>query len=149
MAFWTKKKYLDGEQEAAVVAAIGRAEEGNRGEVRVHLERRCRHPGGPLARAEEMFYKLGMHQTVGATGVLLYAAMEAREAAVYAGPGIHTCCPKAFWQAITAGLIEGAATDTMTEKLVSAVDEIGDLLREHVPGEKDVGNELPDEVSFD
>lgn len=148
MAFWTRKKYLNQEEETAVVDAIGRAEVGNRGEVRVHLERKCRHPGGPLARAEEMFYKLRMHQTVGATGVLLYAAMEAREAAVYAGPGVHTCCPKAFWQGITEELIEGAATDTMAEHLIAAVDSIGDLLREHVPGEKEVGNELPDEVTM-
>jgi uncharacterized membrane protein len=144
---WLKKNLLSPTDEDAIVAAIGRAEEGNRGEVRVHLEKKCPHPGGPLARAEEKFYRLGMHQTLEATGVILYVAVQEQVAAVYAGPGVHTCCPKSFWKEITEEVSRGAREGELIDTLIAAVDSIGDLLREHIPGTKEIENELPDEVS--
>ena len=148
MKLWPfSKRYLDKNQEAEVVAAIGRAEEGNLGEVRVHLERKCPHEEGALERAKQIFYEQGMCQTEDATGVLLYVAIKDRLTAVYAGPGIHTCCPEAFWQKVTDRVAEGFKEGAPAKGLVEAVDEVGDLLREQVPGEKEV-NELPDEVTM-
>ncbi len=83
----TKAPRLDAAGEAAVVAAIKRAERGNRGEVRVHLEAAA--PGGDaLARAEALHRALGVHRTKDGTGVLLYVAVDDRRAAVYAGAGV-------------------------------------------------------------
>lgn len=148
MMLWPfKKRHLSKDQEKAVVEAIGRAEEGNLGEVRVHLEQKCKHDEGALSRAREKFYELGMCGTDDATGVLLYVAVKDRVTAVYAGPGIHTCCAESFWQEVTDQVAEGFRDDSPAEGLVEAVDRIGELLREHVPGEKE-DNELPDEVTM-
>lgn len=141
------KKYLDAEEEEAVVDAINRAQEGNLGEVRVHIEKRCDHGDGALGRAREKFYKLGMSETDEGTGVLLYVALKDRVTAVYAGPGIHTCCAEAFWEDVTETVARGYKEGRGAEGIVEAVDKIGDLLREHVPGEKDE-NELPEEVTM-
>lgn len=146
--FWPfNKRHLTDEQEKAVVDAIGRAEEDNLGEVRVHLEKRCKHEEGALARAREKFYELGMCQTEDSTGVLLYVAIKDRVTAVYAGPGIHTCCAETFWQDVTDQIAQGYESGKPAEGLVAAVDKVGDLLREYVPGEKE-DNELPDEVTM-
>lgn len=141
------KRYLTKEQERAVVEAIGCAEQGNLGEVRVHLEKRCKHDEGALGRAREKFYELGMCETDDATGVLVYVAVKDRVTAVYAGPGIHTCCPASFWQEVTDRVAEGFGNDEPAQGLVDALGRVGDLLREHVPGEKEE-NELPDEVTM-
>ena len=148
MKFWPfSKRYLNKTQEQEVVAAIGRAEQGNLGEVRVHLENKCQHKEGPLKRAQELFYDLGMCQTEDATGVLLYVAIKDRVTSVYAGPGIHTCCPEAFWQTVTDQVAEGFKEGSPARGLVEALEQVGELLREHVPGEKEA-NELPDEVTM-
>lgn len=60
------------EEETRLVAALGRAEAGSCGEVRVHFEKRC--PAGePLGRARVLFGELGLAATRADTGVLLYA----------------------------------------------------------------------------
>lgn len=146
--FWPfNKRHLTTEEEEAVVEAIGRAEAGNLGEVRVHLERRCKHEEGALGRAKEKFYELEMCQTEDSTGVLLYVATKDRVTAVYAGPGIHECCAESFWQKVTDRVAEGFGAGEPASGLVDALDEVGELLREHVPGEKEE-NELPDEVTM-
>src|SRR5262245_20618735 len=65
------RKLISAEDDRAIVEEIRRAEQGSRGEVRVHLERRCK-AAEPMDRAKEIFGQLGMHETNGATGVLLY-----------------------------------------------------------------------------
>lgn len=130
-----------------MVAAIGRAEAGNRGEVQVHLE--ARYPGdGPLGRAAALFAELGMDATRDGTGVLLYVAVEDRKAAVFAGPGIHAAGEDGFWQSAVEAIAAGFARGDRAGGLVAALDRIGDLLRAEVPGEDAAGDELPDRVSM-
>ena len=85
MGSWLRPgRVLSAAEETRLVAAIRRAEEANRGEVLVHVERRC--PGGDaLARAAKLFEKLGMRRTATDTGVLLYVAVKDHKAAVFAG----------------------------------------------------------------
>lgn len=128
------------------MAAIGRAEQGNRGEVRVHLERRCAGKDA-LGRAAQLFERLGMRRTAGDTGVLLYVAVEDRKAAVFAGQGLHDAAQPGFWQEVVDIVAAGYQRGEPAQELVSAVERIGELLRTAVPGEDPHGNELPDVVS--
>jgi uncharacterized membrane protein len=142
----TKAPRLDAAGEAAVVAAIKRAERGNRGEVRVHLEARA--PGGDaLARAEQLFRALGVHRTKDGTGVLLYVAVDDRKAAVFAGPGVHGAQGVTFWQGVTDAVAAEAREGRLAAGLVAALDLVGAALRERVAGDDRHGNELPDAVS--
>jgi uncharacterized membrane protein len=141
-----RRRILSREEEKAVVRAIGEAEKGNRGEVRVHLEARCPEKD-PINRAAALFTELGMERTAEATGVLLYVAAQDRRAAVYAGPGIHGAAEKGFWQDAINTVAEGFSAGEPAQGLALALDMIGTLLREKVPGEDRSGNELPDEVT--
>jgi uncharacterized membrane protein len=133
------------DDEARVVAAITGAEQGNRGEVRVHVEERCR--GDALARARAVFAELGMARTQESTGVLLYLAPNERKAAVFAGAGIHGAAGEGFWREVIDAVAKGYAGGTPVDGLEAALERIGAILREHAPGEDRAGNELPDAVT--
>jgi uncharacterized membrane protein len=140
------KRPLTMAQEAALVAAIRDAERGNRGEVRLHVERRC--PGGDaLKRARQIFHLLGMSGTRDDTAVLLYVALSDRKAAVFAGNGIHGAADEDFWRSVVDVVAQGYKRGAGEASLVIALGRIGDMLRQHVPGEDRAGNELPDEVT--
>lgn len=138
--------FLPGPSDTARVAdAISAAERGSLGEVRVQLEARC--DGDPLERARAHFAALGMDRTTHGTGVLLYTAVESRQAAVWADTGPYEVAGPAFWDGVLDALVEGEARGGLAEGLVAALGRIGGLLREHFPAEDTAGNELPDEVA--
>lgn len=133
------------DEEQAVVRAIANAERGNRGEVRLHLEARCK--GDPLERAAALYHQLGMHQTRDDTGVLLYVATTSRVCAVYGGAGIVGRPPEGFWKSVTDAVAQGFARKEPARGLIDALGRIGEVLREQVPGEDRAGDELPNTIS--
>lgn len=138
---------LSAADESRIVSAIRDAEAGNRGEVRVHVERRC--PSGkPIDRAEELFHALGMDETDEDTGVLLYIAADDRTACVWAGAGVYGARDEGFWDEVVDEVAGGFVSGAPGRGIATAVRRIGRLLRELVPGEDTAGNELPDEVSM-
>jgi uncharacterized membrane protein len=138
-------RYLSDAEKERISDAIRRAEQGSAGEIRVHIEKRCK--GEALDRARSLFGSMCVGDTTGDTGVLLYVAAGSHKAAVWAGQGVHAAAADGFWQdvidAVTSGYRDGSGADG----IVAAVDRVGELLREHMPGEDAAGNELPDEVS--
>jgi uncharacterized membrane protein len=137
---------LSSEDSEKLVRAIADAERGNRGEVRVHLERRC--PGNDaLSRARALFAELGMPKTRDDTGVLLYVAVDDRRAAVFAGSGIHGAAEAGFWQEVIDGLARHFGRGEAAAGLCGAVERIGELLRVHAPGDDSAGDELPNVVT--
>jgi uncharacterized membrane protein len=143
---WARPRWLDEAQEREVVAAIGRAEVGNRGEVRVHLDARCSN-GDALARAKDLFAKLGLDATRDDTGVLLYVAVDDRRAAVYAGKGVFGAGDESVWKDVVDAVARGFAKGDRAAGLCEALDLVGEVLRVRAPGDDDAGNELPNEVS--
>jgi uncharacterized membrane protein len=132
--------------EQRIVRAVAEAERGSRGEVRVHLERRC--PGGDaLARAAVLYRASRLHTTRDDTGVLLYVARRSRCAAVWSGAGIHPRADAAFWQGVTDAVAKGYRDGSPIDGICRALGVIGDLLRAHVGGGDSAGNEIPDGVT--
>jgi len=140
------RSVLSVEDDAAIVEAISRAERGGRGEVRVHVEKRCE-ATDPMDRARQVFGALGMHRTADQTGVLLYVAIESRVACVFAGEGVHGAREARFWEEVVASVATGFREGDARGGLVSALGKVGDLLREVCPGDDRAGNELPNAVS--
>jgi uncharacterized membrane protein len=140
------KKLLTREDDVRVIEAIGRAEKDNRGEVRVHLERKCI-PADPMDRAREVFAALDMYETEEQTGVLLYVSLEPRVCCVFAGQGIHGAAKEGFWDEVIDKVAGGFSSGQAAKGLVDALDAIGDLLRQEVPGEDTAGNELPNTIT--
>ena len=135
-----------GEQAKILVHAIAEAEAHNRGEVRVHVERRCPH-ADPLERAAEVFVALGMNETEDDTGVLLYVAVEDRSCAVFAGEGVLGARAEGFWQGVADAVANGYRRNDPVAGIEMALLRIGALLREHAPGEDAAGDELSNAVT--
>jgi uncharacterized membrane protein len=132
--------------EQAIVRAIANAERENRGEVRVHFEATCP-TKDPVARARDLYGKLGLNRTKDDTAVLVYVAHRSKRCAVWSGAGIHPRADAAFWQSVTDAVAMGAKSGQLAQGLVNALKLVGELLRKHVPGRDVSGNELPDSIT--
>lgn len=135
---------LDSER---VVAAIGRAEAGTSGEIRVHVTRR--EPDDIEARARERFEKLGMTATAERNGVLLYIAPRVRKFQILGDTGIHEKCGDEFWKETAAAMEQAFRGGQFTEGLIAGIERVGALLKEHFPRGTKEKNELPDEIDED
>jgi uncharacterized membrane protein len=132
----------------AVEAAVAAAEAGHRGEIRVVV---ALAPDlmdvlrGRLvrARAEEAFARLGVWDTEGNSGVLIYLAWAEHQVEIVADRGIAARVPAAAWEAICRDLTAGCRAGRPASALVSAVEAVGALLRAHFPA---AGPENPDEL---
>jgi uncharacterized membrane protein len=131
----------------AVAAAVAQAEAGTAAEIRVHLAHRC--PGDPLARAVEIFERLGMHRTEHRAGALVYVAVADRKLAVIGDTGIHARVGQEYWDRLVARVLGHLREGHPRDALVHAVREIGAALAAHFPRRRDDRNELPDRVSLD
>ncbi len=130
----------------AVARAVGEAEAGTLGEIRVHLDARC--PGDPMARAVEVFERLGMTRTALRNGILIYLAVGDRKLAVIGDAGVHERVPGDYWDRLKETLVAHFREGRPRDGLVAAVREVGETLRRHFPRAPDDRNELSDEVSL-
>lgn len=142
---WVRRFMSDADLDA-VARAVAEAERHTSAEIRVHLDHRC--AGDPMARAVEVFERLGMHRTAERHGVLIYVAVQDRKLAVIGDAGIHARVGEAYWQ----GLVEAATRHFREERpcdgFIHAVGEVGGVLRQHFPRRPDDTNELTNQVSI-
>lgn len=96
--------------------------------------------------ALEQFASLGLANTRGRTGVLLYVAVAEHRAEVVADEGIYAKAPKLVWDEVVGLLIEGLKQNRPADGFVAAVRRTGEILAEHVPPDPDNPNETPDEL---
>jgi len=142
----TIETFFKEEEKEAIVEAIKRAEKNTSGEVRVHIESKCK--GSELSRAAQVFKILGMHKTKQRNGVLIYLAFKDRKFAVIGDAGINEVVPEDFWEEIKVLLLNRFAERKFGKGIASAIDKIGEKLAEFFPYQTDDVNELPDEISF-
>jgi uncharacterized membrane protein len=140
------RRFLAPDDLEAVSRAVAEAEAGTSGEVRVHLDARC--PGDPMARAVEVFERLGMTRTTLRNGVLVYVAVEDHKLAVIGDAGVHARVGGAYWSGLRDTLVGHLREGRPRDGLVTAVRDIGEMLRRHFPRAPDDRNELPDDVSL-
>ena len=145
---WTRGLLSDDDFDA-VAQAVAAAEHETSGEIRVHLERRMpAHTRDALARATELFEKLGMTATAGRSGVLIYLAVEDRKLAIAGDAGVHARVGDQYWHRIRDAMVERLRGGRPREALLHAVGEVGEVLRRFFPRRPDDRNELSDEVSL-
>jgi uncharacterized membrane protein len=137
------------EERRRVVEAIGAAEDRSRGEIRVHVERRCS-GGDPIGRATAVFERLGMTATELRNGVLIYVAADDRVFAIVGDRGIDEKVGAAFWTQVAEEMGRRFAEGEFAAGLVQAIARVGNVLATYYP--PDLGgadrDELPDEISF-
>ena len=138
--------FLSHQQQAAVLAAISDAESQTSGEIRLHLESRCK--GDVLNRAAMVFQTLAMHKTALRNGVLFYLATEDRKFGILGDGGINAVVPEGFWNEVKDTVIAGLAAGNPSEGLASGIRLAGQQLSAHFPLEADDRNELSNDISF-
>jgi len=140
-------RILSKEQEKSVMNAIKEAENNTSGEIRVHLEDRCK-DGDPVRRAIEMFGELHMHETELRNGVMVYVAIKDHKIAVWGDEGIHTKVGQDFWDDTLSLMQRYFGAGDFESGLREAILMIGDKLKENFPYQSDDENELSDDISY-
>lgn len=138
--------FLSKEGQNYVVAAIKEAELNTSGEIRVHLEAKCK--GSVTGRAFEVFKKLKIYDTQARNGVLIYIAFKSHDVAIIGDEGINSVVPEGFWDEIYHLLQERFRSDEVAEGLKSAILKIGEKLKVFFPYQDNDVNEQSDEISI-
>lgn len=140
------REFLTEEDEQQLIKAIARAEKETTGEIRVHIEFKCK--GDPLGRAKKLFHKLGMQETTARNGVILYIATDDRKVAVYGDEGITRRVDEHFWQDEIDKLIAEFQSGNFEQGIEQVIGDIGIKLRQFFPSDGTDPNELDNEITF-
>lgn len=98
-------------------------------------------------RAEQAFYKHGLHHTQGRTGVLILVSLLERRVHVLADKGLNDRVPAGTWEGLVEGITEGIRAGQAIDSLCAAIATCGVLLAQVSPaGSGDNPNELSDSL---
>lgn len=140
------KEFLGKENEVLITKAIESAEHQTSGEIRVHIESKCREE--VLDRAAWLFKKLKMHETKDRNGVLIYLSINDRKFAIIGDAGINKVVPEGFWNDIKEMMIDHFKKGEFAIGLVKGIEKTGEHLKQYFPWQENDINELPDEISY-
>ncbi|MCF6332175.1 MAG: TPM domain-containing protein [Draconibacterium sp.] len=140
------QKYFTEENKLQITNAIRVAETNTSGEIRVHIESRCK--GDVLDQAAYVFEKLQIHKTVLRNGVLFYLAVDDRKFAILGDVGINQKVPGDFWESTKEVVLEKFKDGLYSDGLAEGIIKAGEQLKVHFPYQDDDVNELSDEISF-
>ncbi len=138
--------FFSEQQKKQITDAIKEAELNTSGEIRVHVEGRCK--GEPLDEAAYWFEQLKMHKTAARNGVLFYLAVTDHKFAIIGDAGINSKVPDNFWENIKNHMVGCFREDRFADGLADGIRMAGDQLKKHFPYQIDDVNELSDEISF-
>ncbi|MDO4735583.1 MAG: TPM domain-containing protein [Bacteroidia bacterium] len=141
------KEFIGKEGNAQIVAAIKQAELNTSGEIRVHIESKCKSEN-PVDRAVRVFNFLKMYNTKERNGVLVYVAVESKKFAIIGDTGINNAVPADFWDKIKEQMRESFIAGEYVKGLTEAIKQAGVSLKEYFPYSADDVNEQSDEISF-
>jgi uncharacterized membrane protein len=134
------------DEKQAVATAIRNAELNTSGEVRVHIEAKCKED--VLDHAAFVFEKLEMHKTESRNGILFYLSLDDHKFAVIGDVGIHQKVGDEFWDTIKNEMIPLFKDNKMVDGLTMGIEKAGIELKKYFPYKSDDKIELDDEISF-
>lgn len=134
------RKYIDHDR---IRAAVEAAERSTAGEIVVAVS-----PwfwGNVERVAKRAFDRLGVGQTRGHSGVLIFVCPRRRHAFVMGDAAIHAVAGQALWDGAAAAIEGGGKSGDLTAGVVRAIELVAAELAARFPrGDKD-SNELPNE----
>lgn len=133
-------------EKTQIVEAIKEAELNTSGEIRLHVEERCK--ADVLDRAAYIFEKLSIHKTELRNGVLFYLAVKEKKFAILGDAGINAKVPENFWDEIKETVISNFKEGKFADGLSLGIKMAGQKLKTEFPYQSDDVNELSDEISF-
>ena len=140
-------KFLTQEQEEHIVDAIREAEKETSGELRVHIEKKCKAETA-ISRAKQVFAELKMHETDLRNGVIIYIAWKDHKVAIWGDEGIHEKVGQKFWEDEVQLLIKYFKEKDYETGLAEVVLQIGQKLKEYFPYQTGDENELSNQISY-
>lgn len=141
------KKPFNKIEEQLILNAIKAAENNTSGEIRLHIEPRCK-TDDTYERAIDLFEELGMTETKDRNGVLIYMAIDDKKFAIIGDEGINDVVPENFWNNTKDLMIEQFKQGKIAQGLVAGIQDAGEQLKAFFPYQKDDTNELPDDISY-
>ena len=140
------KEFIGKENEILITKAIEEAEHQTSGEIRVHIESKCKEE--VLDRAAWLFKKLKMNETKDRNGVLIYLSINDRKFAILGDSGINKVVPDGFWNEIKEMMIGHFGRGEFAVGLINGIEKAGQQLKQYFPWQTDDTNELSDEISY-
>ena len=134
------------DEKQVIANAIKNAELNTSGEIRVHIEPKCKED--VLDHAAFIFEKLEMHKTENRNGILFYLSLDDHKFAVIGDVGINQKVGDEFWETIKNEMIPLFKEDKMVAGLAMGIEKSGIELKKYFPYQSDDKNELDDEISF-
>ena len=134
------------DEKQVIANAIKNAELNTSGEIRVHIEPKCKED--VLDHAAFIFEKLEMHKTENRNGILFYLSLDDHKFAVIGDVGINQKVGDEFWEIVKNEMIPLFKENKMVAGLAMGIEKAGIELKKYFPYQSDDKNELDDEISF-
>ena len=145
---WLAQRHFPRATRQRIEAAVGRAEQHHRGELRFVAEGPL--PVAPLfagdevrQRAVELFAQLGVWDTADNSGILIYVQLVDHRVEVVADRGIAARVEQAEWDGLCRQLEAAFRQGAWEAGALQAIEAAGALLAKQFPA-IDHGNELAD-----
>ena len=138
---------LNREEDQRVVEAIRQAERNTSGEIKVHIENRCK--GDVEQRSLYIFDKLKLNETQLRNGVLIYLAIKDHKFAILGDKGINDMVEDSFWNDVKDLMLSHFKEGRFAEGLEQGIMRCGEKLKAYFPYQSDDINEIPDDISYE
>ncbi|MBR0178731.1 MAG: TPM domain-containing protein [Bacteroidales bacterium] len=138
---------LNREEDRRVVEAIKQAERNTSGEIKVHIENRCK--GDVEERSLVVFSKLKLNETKLRNGVLIYLAVRDHKFAILGDEGINNVVGQGFWNDVKDLMLSQFKEGRFADGLEQGIQRCGEKLKTYFPYQSDDINEIPDEISYE
>ena len=138
---------LNREEDRRVVEAIKQAELNTSGEIKVHIENRCK--GNVEERSLVVFDKLKLNETRLRNGVLIYIAVSDHKFAILGDEGINNVVEEGFWNDVKDLMAAAFKEGRFAEGLEQGIQRCGEKLQTYFPYQSDDINEIPDDISYE
>ena len=138
--------FFSKEEKELIKSAVKEAELNTSGEIRVHLDNRCKE--NIMDRAAWWFGKLEMQKTEQRNGVLFYLAVKDQKFAILGDAGINAVTPDNFWDSIKEKMAGRFSEGDFSGGLQEGILMAGRALKDRFPYQEGDVNELSDEISF-
>lgn len=96
--------------------------------------------------AREQFFIQGLQNTEGRTGILLFVSIAEHYVEVIADKGINDVVQVGTWEQVVNDFINRVKAGQYAEGFIAAINDCGDIMREHFPATGINPNELPNHL---
>ena len=138
---------LNREEDHRVVEAIRQAELNTSGEIKVHIENRCK--GDVEERSLVVFNRLKLNETQLRNGVLIYLAVKDHKFAILGDEGVNNVVEEGFWNDIRDLMASAFKEGRFADGLEQGIQRCGEKLKAYFPYQSDDINEITDEISYE